>query len=1790
MTSLIRRIGNVWSKCQAKCHDWCHDAPSFDGASCPGRAAATAASPRTTLPGAVKSWHLAIASLLLCASAVSAVPPLLGSPVSFETGFQPYSSAIEDLNGDSLPDLAVANFQSNTISILFNLGGAVFAQGTNYSTGIGPRSVSVGDLDGDGRPDLVTANSGSDSVSVFRNLGAGSFAPGVTHSVGDAPYHALIGDLNGDSRLDIAASNTAENSMSILTNMGNGSFSASALLQTGRQPTFAAIADFDGDARSDIVVANFNDPFMSFIRNLGGGVFAQKVDYPVGRKAIAVGVADLDGDDDSDAVVANYNDGAPSTVSVLRNQGNGVFIGWAELPVGAGPCSVALGLIDDGLFPDIVVANLDDNTISLIRNLGSGIVEPPLSFGVPGRPRGLAIGDLNDDGRPDIAAAMFSTGDVTILANQFVARAFVSSSAPSEFNDGTSWANAYRELRTALTDLESAPWVREIWVATGTYTPAPPNGPRTASFNLRNNLAIYGGFAGNETILSQRNITQNPAVLSGDLQGDDVGLPFPLGRGDNSEHVLTAAGANATAVIDGFIIQSGYASALASGPGGVGGGLMLWNDAPGSPVIRNCRFEDNVANNGGAAFVGLGSSPFFDTCIFVNNRAQNPFAYLFGGRGGAIAVEGGAVGQLVARRCRFENNYAEDLGGAVYTGATATGMSQCDFARNSTGPLGRGGAACDAQGGLSLIYCNFNGNRAAVGSAVVGLYGSQTSLAHCAVVGNQTISPTGFGAVAIESGSPQPGSLSLVNTTVAFNDSQSGAAGIGRTGTAGLSIISGLVWGNASGGVTNETAQIAVPEGTPPYFIWASSVQGFTGLNASTLGDCNAADPMFAATPDPVDGQWGDANDDYGNLRLTSGSPALDAGVNSEILMDFLDFDSDGNTSEPLPFDLDGSPRIQNGIVDRGAYEGFRCPTCPQDRQWFSPQSGEWSDDARWSFSLPTLCTFALFDLDTTYGVSFDTGDSARGVDVLRGDVTFAGEAITSTLLLSPPPPSLVCPGQNPDPSRPTLRVSGAIGDDPSLTLTRAIVFGDSGFIGDGLLERGTVTVTGVGTTINMGSSLVQIGDFGLGTLNVLNGATFVAGRFTLGQNAIDLDSPPDGLPDNHAFVVVDGPGSFLRPELEVALQNGEMRVSNGAVVEGSSKTRVVILRDSVLSGDGEVRCPVINRGVLAPERPNAGGVFSPAEFRITGFEGVPSSYRQLSVSPTFGADSGVLRLRAGVAPGGGIVSDSLRVEDGGTARVAGTLEVRAVDPTNFAPITSTAAYELVNAAAVTGRFDLAVFPGLTGDRYLALSYGANERAGSISVTVTKLGGENINLNPEAPVSDAGRPTGVVAVDLVAGIEGLGFPDLALTVPDPINPTTAPGQLIILQNSGNSGASWGGFNGGQFNFNAGVNPSALAAGDFNGDGRLDLIVTNAGSDDVTVFTNTTAGQGPVTFNRVTVAVGDEPVSVVTGVLRDVSAGNGAIDAAVVNRSSDSVTLLFNTSGTLAAAATLATGDAPTDITAALLDLGEGRAGSLDLAVTNGGDGTVSAFFRAPGGGYPLLPSRVLPVGTQPSQVEPGGLDNPKEINDLCVTNAGSGTVSVLLNSSTDTTPGFLPKADFSCGDEPTSLTLGDLDQDGDGDLSVVTRLGSSRVVRVFRNDKQEDPPNSGNYQAALSFFGDVYQNIEPRLVDSADVNNDARDDLIAVNDQSAAMRNAGEAGSSHLVGQLFGAGAQISRLSCRGDLVNNDGLVNTADLTFFLGRFGTAVPPGTNGDLNGDGQVNTADLTTFLGRFGQPCQ
>lgn len=186
-------------------------------------------------------------------------------------------------------------------------------------------------------------------------------------------------------------------------------------------------------------------------------------------------------------------------------------------------------------------------------------------------------------------------------------------------NDGTSWANAYTNLKSAL----SATLDNEaVWIAGGTYTPHATD--RVASFLITsNNVQLYGGFNGTETLLSERNVFTNKTILSGDLSGnDDATISFtnPL-RNDNSYHILIVTAASIS--IDGLVFTGGHANGNSSQANGA---AIYKAPAVTNLKVVNCEFKNNVSLQGGAGihaiFGTYGSGELtVDNSIFENNLA-----------------------------------------------------------------------------------------------------------------------------------------------------------------------------------------------------------------------------------------------------------------------------------------------------------------------------------------------------------------------------------------------------------------------------------------------------------------------------------------------------------------------------------------------------------------------------------------------------------------------------------------------------------------------------------------------------------------------------------------------------------------------------------------------------------------------------------------------------------------------------------------------------------------------------------------------------------------------------------------------------------------------------------------------------------------------------------------------------------------------------------------------------------------------------------------------------------------
>jgi len=306
---------------------------------------------------------------------------------------------------------------------------------------------------------------------------------------------------------------------------------------------------------------------------------------------------------------------------------------------------------------------------------------------------------------------------------------------------------------------------------------------------------------------------------------------------------------------------------------------------------------------------------------------------------------------------------------------------------------------------------------------------------------------------------------------------------------------------------------------------------------------------------------------------------------------------------------------------------------------------------------------------------------------------------------------------------------------------------------------------------------------------------------------------------------------------------------------------------------------------------------------------------------------------------------------------------------------------------------------------------------------------------------------------------GDGIVDLAVT--------NFSGSVSILLGNGD-----GTFRG-HVDYATGAGARGIVAADFNGDGRLDLAVANLSANTVSIL----LGNGDGTFRgHVDYSAGTGPFALVAGDFNE----DGALDLAVVDQSTNQLSILQgNGDGTFASSRPLSTGQLPFGIVTGDFN----KDGHLDLAVTNYTDSTVSVFLGAGDGTFSTKVD--CPTGASPEMLAAVDLNGDGNLDLAVGTNqATSSQISILLGNGDGT---FLPHVDISAGSKPRSLFPADLNGDGKVDLAVAN-YGSSTVSVWF-----------GNGEGTFSSRTDYPTGSSPQSIAAGDFTNDGRMDLATAN-------------------------------------------------------------------------------------------
>ena len=343
--------------------------------------------------------------------------------------------------------------------------------------------------------------------------------------------------------------------------------------------------------------------------------------------------------------------------------------------------------------------------------------------------------------------------------------------------DGSSWATAKADLQDAITTSAAG---TEIWVKAGTYYP-----PTDSGYYLKDQVSLYGGFAGTETDRTTRIDfgmgEANETILSGDIDKNSVNDSL------NANNVIVGLNITSATYIDGFTIKDGWAVADGRDDGA---GMYLQT---ASPLIMNCTFYDNYAlDNAGGVYTRTSSEPAILNCYFINNRADD--------KAGAIYHQNEGVNPYIGN-CLFLNNTAAADGGALYLNHTETVVASCTFARNSAGDEGAAimnylssTQFAESPTTIAVINCVAWGNQSADLNDIDATINGQANITNCAV--SQLIM--------VRDGVVETGTMDLSSTDPMFKDTT------GTVGYGGYDVSSD--WSLKVGSPLIDAGVLGVPE------------------------------------------------------------------------------------------------------------------------------------------------------------------------------------------------------------------------------------------------------------------------------------------------------------------------------------------------------------------------------------------------------------------------------------------------------------------------------------------------------------------------------------------------------------------------------------------------------------------------------------------------------------------------------------------------------------------------------------------------------------------------------------------------------------------------------------------------------------------------------------------------------------------------------------------------------------------------------------------------------------------
>ena len=1663
------------------------------------------------------------------------------SKVDFTSGNAPKNVAIDDLDGDGKPDIAIASNNSGSISILRNtstsgsLTSSSFASKVDFSTGSGPNDVAVGDIDGDGKPDIVAVNSGASNVSIFRNIATSgsittsSFATKVDFTTGTDPTAAIIGDLDANGKPELIVSNSTSNTVSVFRNtatsgtIDGSTFATKVDFTAAGAPQGISIGDIDGNGKPDITVANQSGTTFSLFHNTsttGTITLGTKVDFTASSNPSGTVIADFDGDNKPDVAVVN---GGTTTLSIFHNiadpptvasftptsgnvgttititgtnfdttpANNTVFFGGIKATVSAATATQLTTTVPTGatFAPiSVTVANrtaVSDNPFlptftATVSGIDANTLASKVDLTAGSNPLTMAVGDIDGDGKPDLIATNQTAATVSVFRNTSTSGSLTTGSfaAKVDFTTNT------QPYSAAVGDLDGDGKLDVVVVNSG-----------ATSFSVFRNTSTSGTISLAAKVDFTTGGQPYYAALN-DFDGDgklDIAV-----NSSSSGQVSVFRNTSVSGTIDANSFATKVDFNGTSGTYYVAAGDI---DGDGKPDIAATNLSgDDVSILRNTSTPGtINTSSFATKVDFTTGSSPRQI--------GLFDLDGDGKRDLAIAN-RTSNTLS--IFRNTSTSGTISLATKVDFTA-ATNVYGVGIGDIDGDGKPDIV----TGNSSV--SSISLFHNTSTS---GTIDANSLAAKVDFTA----GGSPYPAIVSDLDgdgkpdVATANNGSNTVSIFHNQTFTGTIPTLTSFT--PTSGNVGTTVTITGTNFDTTP-----ANNTVFFGATKATVSAATATQLTVTV---PTHATFAPITVTVANRTTTSGSfflptfagtyPTTDASSFAS-KVDFAtgtnprrvaigDVDGDGKPDLAVPNENSNTISVfrntsTSGTISYAAKVDFTTGTGPTNGIAF----GDLDGDGKLDIAIPNLSsnTVSVFRNTSTSG----TISYAAKVDLTTG-TTPIGVAIDD------------------------------IDRDGKLDIA--------------IPNNGSSTVSIFRNTSIPGTlSFATKVDFS---------TTSTPGHATLGD--LDGDGKPELLVPNGASNSV----SVFRNTATSGTIDASSFAAKVDYTTGDNATHVAV---GDLDGDNKPEMAVLNinantvsvfRNTSTSGTINAGSFAAKVDFIITGTssrmvaigdlngDGKPelvasnSASNSLSVLPntstsgTIDANSFAAKVdfTTGTSPLGLAVGDldgDDKPELISTNSTANTISIlRNLNLTTAQPTITSFTPTSGNVGAtitITGtNFDTTpanntVFFGATKATVsaatatqLTVTVPAHATFAPIKVTVSNRTAESdafflptytglnqtVNTGILAQKVDFTTGTGPQTVK-IADIDGDGKPDL-------IVPNYSSNTVSVFRNTSTSGVVSTGSFAAKADFTTATGPVEVAVADIDGDGKLDLAISHETSNNVSVLRNTSTS-GSVSFaTKVDFTAGTGPIGVATG---DID-GDGKPDMAVVNKSSTTLSLFRNTStsgaittSSFAAKVDFTTGTNPLFVAIGDID-GDGKS---DVAVTNfgtSGAGTTVSVFRNTSTSGTITTSSLatkadFTTGAGPEMIGMADLDGDGKL-DLAVTvygNAGAGsTTSILRNTSTSGSVSFATKVDLTTGAGPIGLALGDVDGDGKTDLAAANfgNSGAGSTASVFKNNS-----TSGSLSFATKV--DFTTGAGPQYLALGDLDGDGKTDLAVASTNANAL-------------------------------------------------------------------------------------